>query len=38
MRTGGGPKCGRRRHEANVEPRAELFVGFSDDRGLDVVV
>jgi hypothetical protein len=22
----------------NAETRAELFVGFSDDRGLDVVV
>jgi hypothetical protein len=22
----------------NVKTRAELFVGFSDDRGLDVVV
>jgi hypothetical protein len=29
---------GYRRHETNVERSAELFVGFSDDRGLDVVV
>jgi hypothetical protein len=38
MRNRRGPKCGCRRHETNVEARAELFVGFSDDRGLDVVV